>query len=1040
LKTPSGYSGPIGADETIAGIDKVTVAAIDHVAAALGVGPTAIIESAFRITLARFFNAKAIADPDMSLREVVHSLSDKRLNDRDVATLTLSDPDRNVWVLSCERSFELWRIRVRTDANRDALANETNVTAGFVTMLAAAVAEPGRPGVDLPLTDQAEAERLIAAADGEECPGFLGHSLDRLVAERARRFPEAVAIVDTQTSVTYEQLLDRAAAFVHVLRCEGAGVGSRIGVHSGVSVDFVSAVLAIWAVGGVFVPLDPMFPAARLHTVVADAGIELAFSTGEHLDGLTLSRVIAMNDVDDIDGAELQSAAEAAAVAYVVYTSGSTGTPKGVQITHEGAANAILAAVGIQALRPSDRTLYRTAVSFDLSVFDLFCTLVAGATLVIAPPSAVSDPGALIDLVAAFDITNLLLAPSLLAALLDRGAFALCTSLRVVTCGGEPLSWSLCERFFARSTATLFNLYGPSEAAMLVTLHACSPSDSHSGAATAPLGQALPNVHVSVRDARQWPVPPGAIGEIVIGGVQLASSYLARPEETERRFVRDPLHAQRRLYRTGDLARLQADGSLVYLGRNDKQIKIRGSRVEPGEVAATIELVSDIRTAYVCARHRAGALSDDVVLIAYVTLRDGVELTPAALRERLSGRLPSYMMPAKTIFLEEFPLTASGKIDEAALLDERYRTLDSGLSTSIAAQRNPETWSVRGIACEQLRTIWEALLDRKDVGDHDDFFELGGDSLLATRLMLILEESFDQRVPLVAFYGEMTIAALAALLANESSIDERDAVSFNANGSLPPFVYLHGDFGGGRYAWTLAKALGAHQPMTVISPHGSRGRPPVTDVPSMAADVVATLEREHPDGPFSIGGFSAAGLVAYEAARILQATGREVRDVILVATGAENVALAPLEAMLERVRLARPARESLLRRSANAFEAVRRFRQMRWTRRIERVANIVRGRRSPGATPFERELGDDYAVYALAHATYVPKSYPGPLAVLWPAKDRPTIDIVRDDWSRIAPQSRVLPVSGTHLGAVTRHLDEIAAAIRSRLSERNPIP
>jgi enterobactin synthetase component F len=950
----------------------------------------------------------AVGDAD-SFRTIVRAVRDATLHASHLAgalnRIVFRDAENDAW--ECTVSIGAQQFELEFIGYAPAFrAIEESIPAALTALLVAAAADPDCPGNALPLTDPLHVQRLVRDGDGPLAPAPALGTLDRIVADRAFRAPDAIAVVEGGVSISYGALLTRAAFGARMLRSNGIEPGMRVGVCAAPCAALFATILAIWSVGAVYVPLDPALPDARLAGIASGAALALAVVASENAGRLGACPVLSLT-AGTLDVETWPSVAAATGNAYLLYTSGSTGEPKGVEIPHRAATNAILAALAICGLRASDSTLYRTAISFDLSVYDIFTSLAAGATLVIAPAGTTGDPNALMDAIAVHEITHVLLGPTLLAAMLDRSAFERCRSLRLVTCGGEALSWALCERFFERSQAQLYNLYGPSEAAMLVTLHPCRPGDALDGEVTAPLGFALANCHVSVRDANSFPVPPGAIGEIVIAGVQLASGYINTAEETRKRFVADPARPGERLYRTGDLARRNHSGSITYLGRNDNQVKIRGIRVEPGEVAATLERIPGVKTAVVCAQRRVAGDPESIVLVAYVALRSRSALNAAGIRHALGELVPSHLVPSEIVIVDVFPLTQSGKIDEKALV-----------AAAPVAQRKPVRnastaaigFSVRGILREQLRAMWEGLLGIGGIGDDDDFFDLGGDSLLALRLTLAIEETFGQSIAIADFVTDMTIAGLAKLLADDSAADVSDAFAFNQAGTQPPFVYLHGDFAGGRYAWSLAPLLGADQPLTVIPPHGLRGRPPATTVPKMAADVAATVARMHPDGPLRIGGFSAAGLVAYEAARLLRAAGRDVTETVLVATN--------LRATL-RTRVGR-------------------FMQLPWRRRVRRVVDIVFRRRAPEHRAIEIELGRDYQMYEAAHDAYVPRPYDGRVRILWPAGERTPYDAVLRDWRKLVRDVAIESIPGTHLGAVSRHLGDIAAALRADESERRP--
>ena len=851
-------------------------------------------------------------------------------------------------------------------------------------------------------------------------------TVGEIVARCAANAPYSAAVIDGLETASYRLLLDSAASISMLLRLRGARNGTRIGVAANPSANLFATILAIWSLGAVYVPLDPSQPAARFAFIIEDAGVELIAVQRAFAGDLTFPHLIVDERLPKNDRA-LAMEARLADTACIVYTSGSTGTPKGVEIVHAGLANAMLASNEICGFNATDRQLYRTSIGFDVSLYEMFGPLVVGAAVIVAPRETWADPRATIALIERHAVTAISLSTSFLALVIEEDTFAACTSLRIVTSGTETMSAGLCVRFFAVSRAALYNGYGPSEATIVVTVHRCSPLDAMTGEESAPLGRALPNTHVSVRDENLRLVGPGASGEIVIGGVQLARGYVNRPDETAARFVDDPLQPGRRIYRSGDIARVLADGSIVFLGRNDRQVKIRGHRVEPAEVAAAIERIDGVRTAVVLARPRNG--DGQLILAAFIAPRAGAKLHVAALRRELRGLVPDAMVPAEMLLLDAFPLTISGKIDEAALA---LRETHAIARDSVLPLRPADV--LRGILHEQLRVIWEDLFRIDGVSDYESFYDLGGDSLLALRLTLRLEETFGRRIASAELYQDMTIAGLADVLLREEASDGREPAVLNANGTLPPLAFLHGDFAGGMYAWTLAKLLGSDQPMLVIPPHGAPGMPAPCEVVTMASDVATLVERSFPAGPVRICGYSAAGLVAYEAARQLVSAGRIVLQTSVIGISARNVAFTNVDRTARALRLPRHAWDRILRLAMEVTFRIERLGRMDAAQRFTQLARLMRRSvNRPVATNIleDIELSEGYRRYLEAHETYIPGRYDGELLVVWPAEQPVENGDVRRDWSCVAPQAAFAEVRGSHHEAVSRYLPELAAALRA---------
>jgi amino acid adenylation domain-containing protein len=430
------------------------------------------------------------------------------------------------------------------------------------------------------------------------------------------------------------------------------------------SIEMVVALYGVLKAGGAYVPVDPDYPAERVAFMVHDSGAEVMLTQQHLIERLPehpthLVRLdadwptIARHSKERFEGA-----ATPEHLAYVIYTSGSTGKPKGAMNSHRGVCNRLLWMRDTYRLTESDRVLQKTPVSFDVSVWELFGTLLTGARLVIARPEGHKDSAYLADLVARAGITTMHFVPSMLRVFLEEPAVASCRLLRRVICSGEALSFDLQERFFERLSAELYNLYGPTEAAVDVTSWQCVPHDPRG---IVPIGRPVANTRIHILDEGMRLVPVGVAGELHIGGVQVGRGYLNRPELTAERFVEDPFCDEpgARLYKTGDLARHLPDGSLEYLGRLDHQVKIRGYRIELGEIEATLVKRADVLEAVVVARED---VSTDKRLVAYVVADQGVALpSPAELRKELRETLPTYMIPTTFVELEALPLTPNGR-------------------------------------------------------------------------------------------------------------------------------------------------------------------------------------------------------------------------------------------------------------------------------------------------------------------------------------------------------------------------------------------
>jgi amino acid adenylation domain-containing protein len=438
-------------------------------------------------------------------------------------------------------------------------------------------------------------------------------------------------------------------------------------------------------------------------------------------------------------------------LAYVIYTSGSTGRPKGAMNAHGAIANRIHWMQEYFGLTPADKVLQKTPFSFDVSVWEFFWPLSVGAELVVAEPGGHRDSRYLARTIIEHGITTIHFVPSMLQLFLEDPMASECTSLRRVICSGEALPRALQDRFFERLDAELHNLYGPTEAAVDVSAWACDPQ---SPLPFVPIGRPIANTQLHILDEQMRPLPVGSVGELYIGGVQVGRGYLGRPELTAERFVADPFRAGGRLYRSGDLARYLPDGAIEFLGRADFQVKVRGFRVELGEIEAACESYEGVRGAVVVAHPRADG---DTELIAYVAHPDGEALAFEALRRHLAARLPEYMLPARYLGLERFPLSPNGKVDRAAL-PPPVRTRP-GLDGPFVPPRS----ELERVIAER----WRVLLDLDRVGIHDRFFELGGTSLAAARFVNQVQAELGESIFVVTLFSAPSVAEYAAFLERE---------------------------------------------------------------------------------------------------------------------------------------------------------------------------------------------------------------------------------------------------------------------------------
>ncbi|HEX6911163.1 MAG TPA: amino acid adenylation domain-containing protein, partial [Longimicrobium sp.] len=644
---------------------------------------------------------------------------------------------------------------------------------GLVVLLDAALRRPETPVSDLPLLDDDDRRALLEGSAGPRTP-VPDVPLHALFEAQAARTPQATALVFGPERITYAQLDGRANRLAHLLRARGVGADQPVAVLMERSVEMVVALYGILKAGAAYVPVDPEYPADRVAYMLEDSAAALVLTQQRWMDGLAdAAEAVALDAPGVLDAfpATPPKDADAAGterLAYVIYTSGSTGRPKGAMNAHRGVVNRIAWMQDAFGLTGDDAVLQKTPFSFDVSVWEFFWPLAVGARLVVAPPGAHRDPVALNELIQRERITTLHFVPSMLRAWLDGADASACTSLRRVMSSGEALPADLVTRFYdALPSGQLHNLYGPTEAAVDVTHWPCAPDAGGS----VPIGRPIANTRMYVLDGRGAPRPVGVPGELWIAGVQVGRGYWRRPALTAERFVPDPFAPGpgARMYRTGDRARWRADGALEYLGRTDFQVKVRGFRIEPGEVEAALAALPGVRQAVVDARPApAGAR-----LVAWIAGADGAPPAPDALRSALARTLPDHMVPSVFVPVDALPLTPSGKVDRRAL-PEPDATADASVH---ATPRTPTE--------ETVAAVWAELLGLERVGANDRFFDLGGHSLLGTRVVARLREALDVEVPLAALFEAPRLADFAA------RVD--DAVRAGAGVHVPPITRTEGD-------------------------------------------------------------------------------------------------------------------------------------------------------------------------------------------------------------------------------------------------------
>ncbi|MEU7134900.1 amino acid adenylation domain-containing protein [Streptomyces sp. NPDC046261] len=629
-----------------------------------------------------------------------------------------------------------------------------SVARHLTTLLRNGVDMLDRPVSAVPMLAAAEYEDLTAAlAQGPRVPYADEATLHGLFEAQAARRPGQTAVTGAAgESLTYAELDERANRVARALRAEGVGPDDRVAVMMERGPRLLVALLGVLKSGGAYVPVDRGYPAERVRFLLEDSRAKVVIVDGDGpvTDVAEGTTVRCVEDLLRADGAPLDPLGTSRDLAYVIYTSGSTGRPKGVMVEHHSVVNRLAWMQSRYPLGASDVLLQKTPVSFDVSVWELFWWAIEGASVALLPPGGQHDPRQILRALREQRVSAVHFVPSMLGPFLDLlqetpGAVGELGTLRYVFCSGEALPAARVEQFNrvfgAQSPVRLVNLYGPTEATVDVSYYDC-PREGH--IARVPIGRPIDNTSLYVLGPDDHPQPAGVAGELCVGGVGVARGYLDRPELTAEKFVRDPFVPGGRMYRTGDLARRLADGTLEYLGRIDGQVKIRGNRVELGEVAAALSTVPGVRDALVVDR---ATDARGTHLVGYYVADAAID--PESLREQLTRSLPVFMVPAYFVRIDGIPLTPNGKADRRAL------PLPQDAARPAADGRpRDRTEAV-------LAGIWARVLGVESVGVHDDYFALGGDSILMLKVRAEAEER-GLFFSLTDLIRHPTVAALAA--------------------------------------------------------------------------------------------------------------------------------------------------------------------------------------------------------------------------------------------------------------------------------------
>jgi amino acid adenylation domain-containing protein len=863
----------------------------------------------------------------------------------------------------------------------------------WTRMLESIAADPTTPLAKLPMTAEEELRTLASWNDTAQ-PLPYTNAVDWFV-ERASRLRDAVAVEQGGERWSYADLDRRSDTIAARLVAEGVTPGALVGLALNRSPWMVAAMLGVAKAGAAYLPLDPGFPPSRLALIAEDARPALILVEPDTAGALPANAapllVLARDwltvpfERPEIDGE---------ALAYVLYTSGSTGKPKGVEIPHAALVNLLMAMQQAPGFAEGETLLAVTTLSFDIAELELWLPLVSGGRVIVAPREAAVDMAALIALIEDSRPHVMQATPATWRGLIESGWVGAPT-MRVL-CGGEKLPRALADQLQPR-VAELWNMYGPTETTIWSTV-----AQVEAGDGAIPIGYPIANTEMRVLDAEGNDLPIGAVGELLIGGRGLARGYRGRPDLTAERFID---HRGTRLYRTGDLGRWRVDGVLECLGRTDNEEKIRGFRVAIEEVEGALAKLPGVSAASVRAWPDA---SGERALVGYIVGLGDI----AEWREALSRTLPDYMIPTRFVVMDALPLTPNGKVDRAQL-----PAPDAPTSRDAEPPATPEE--------ERLAAIWRAVLKVDDISRNDDFFDLGGHSLLVARLLRRVEAEYGIRVPMAALFRAPRLADMAELIASGQPVEAPAVVPIQPHGSKPPLLWLDG----GSTFLPLAERLGTDQPFLGISVdailEAAGGCPKRLE--DAAKLVVKTLREAQPRGPYWIGGWCTSGILAYAVADEFRRQGEEVPLLMLVHAfhPVKSRSIGEVRVFISKFRF-------------HIAQSVAQPEGERWRYFRERLRGLsdaaaLRGGREAVLQPKLRTALDRAAL------RYNPPQYEGDVILFQPAEHPDVLDFVEDWKAHIVGGFEAHVVPGGHRTMLEApHIDAFAKLLQAALERSRP--
>ncbi len=750
------------------------------------------------------------------------------------------------------------------------------------------VEQPEAAASDLTLLTTSEQKRLLTFFRTPE-RSLPAHNLHHLFEAQVEQTPQHLAVISSHQQLTYQQLNEQANQLAHILRRHGVGPNVIVGLCMQREAQALVSILAILKAGGAYLPLDPTYPAARL-TYQLQTSQTLFLLTQQELQphlplwgGNTfsieeLAAQIAQspreNRTDEYDTQDL---------AYVIFTSGSTGNPKGVMVQHRSVVNYTLALCKLLDAQPSWQYATGATLAADLGNTAIFCALLSGGCVQILDYELVTSAQAMARWVQQHPIDVLKMVPSHLSALLADESGRAVLPKRALVLGGEALPAKLLARIRElRGTCAVYNHYGPTETTIGVTVNPLGVLTDELPSSV-PLGRPIANTQLYILDQRMQLVPAGVAGELYVAGAGVARGYIGQGAQTAERFVPHPYSDMpgQRLYRTGDLVRATPQGDIQFLGRSDQQVKLRGYRIEPGEIETVLRQHLELRNSAVVLQDNAAGIQQ---LVGYVVPRKMPLPATMDLPGFMRAYLPEYMIPSTFVYIKFLPLTSNGKVDRQRLIST-HGDEDYCFPSTLSPDRTARTLIQPRDEIElQLLQIWEEVLQIQPISILDNFFDVGGHSLLAVRITSLITKQFGQDLDLTTLFQQPTISALAVILREKTtSTGDSLLVAIQPHGIKTPFFCVH-PAGGTAFCYAnLARYLGPDQPFYGIhAPDPRKAAGGAGTIETIATTYIAEIQKIQPQGPYLLGGWSLGGIIAYEMAQQLQKQDYKVNTLAVI--------------------------------------------------------------------------------------------------------------------------------------------------------------